>query len=237
MTPPAVPSRRERLRAQTLAEIKQHALEQIASSGVDALALTGIAKTMGMSGPALYRYFASRDELLAALVGEAWGALADALEQAAHDARRRTPPARLRAVCGAYRSWALEQPHRYKLALETSYGSGRFAPEATLPAAGRAMQVLLDVFAALGPAPSARRAPLRALDTQLERWIRDRGHDVDLSPATLELAVLAWTRLHGAVSLELVGVFESMGLDPALLHRAEVEHLLAIAGTGAPADR
>jgi hypothetical protein len=39
--------------------------------------------------------------------------------------------------------------------------------------------------------------------------------------------VLTWTRLHGVVSLELEGVFEAMALDPALLHRAEVEHVLA----------
>ncbi|MBV9196372.1 MAG: helix-turn-helix transcriptional regulator, partial [Solirubrobacterales bacterium] len=62
--PPAVtaPSRRERLRAQTLAEIREHAYAQIAQGGPAALSLNGIAKAMGMSGPALYRYFSSRDE-------------------------------------------------------------------------------------------------------------------------------------------------------------------------------
>ncbi len=235
MSSPVTPSRRERLRAQTLAEIKQHALEQIARDGVEALSLTGVAKAMGMSGPALYRYYASREDLLAVLVGEAWEALAGALEAAAHGARRRSPAARFRAVAEAYRAWALEQPHRYRLALETGYGSGRFAPEAVLPAAGRAMVVLLDAVADLGPLPAPRPGAIRALDTQLERWIAARAHRDDLPPAAFELAVLAWTRLHGTVSLELGGVFESMGLDPALLHRAEVEHLLAqhaaLAGT------
>jgi len=184
-----------------------------------------------MSGPALYRYFASRDDLVAALVADAWEALAGALEQTAHDARRRAPAARLRAVCGAYRDWALAHPHRYQLALATRYGSGRFAPDAVLPAAGRAMVVLLDAVADLGTSGDAgARGSVRALDTQLTRWIRDGGHRPGLSPAVAERAVLAWTRLHGTVSLELVGVFDSMGLDGALLHRAEVEHLLAGAG-------
>ncbi|WP_143673003.1 TetR family transcriptional regulator, partial [Streptomyces sp. b94] len=49
---------RERYRAQVRAEIKQHAWEQIATAGASALSLNAIAKRMGVSGPALYRYFA-----------------------------------------------------------------------------------------------------------------------------------------------------------------------------------
>jgi AcrR family transcriptional regulator len=221
------PTRRERLRAQTLAEIKQHALEQIAKDGVEALSLSAVARAMGMSGPALYRYFASRDDLLAALVGEAWGSLADALEEAALAARRRTPPARFRAVCVAYRAWAVEQPHRYVLALETSAGSGRFAPETTLPPAGRAMVVVLDAIADLGPLPAVRPGAIKALDTQLERWSRARMLRDDVPPAAFELAVLTMARVHGVVSLELTGAFASMTLDAALIYRVEVDLLLS----------
>lgn len=65
---------RERYRAQMQAEIKQRAWEQIASTGVAALSLKAIAKQMGMSGPALYRYFPSRDELITALISDATAA-------------------------------------------------------------------------------------------------------------------------------------------------------------------
>ena len=58
------PSRRERIRADTRTEICEHGLAQVAQGGPGALSLTGIAKAMGMSGPALCRYFASRDDLL-----------------------------------------------------------------------------------------------------------------------------------------------------------------------------
>jgi AcrR family transcriptional regulator len=220
-------TRRERLRVQTLAEIKQHAMTQIAEDGVEALSLNAVARAMGMSGPALYRYYASRDELLATLVAEAWNDLADTLEAASDHARRRSPEARFRAVCDSYRGWALEQPHRYRLALETDYGSGRFSPEATLPGANRAMIVLLDAVSDLGPFPEPRSGSIRALDKQLERWASARATRADLPPAALEMGVLAWTRLHGGVSLELAGVFESMDVDPALLHQAEVDLLLA----------
>ena len=85
------PSRRERLRAQTLAEIRKHGFAQLAEGGPAALSLTGIAKAMGMSGPALYRYFASRDDLLVALVEESYEDLAGTL-----DGGRRTEPGPVR---------------------------------------------------------------------------------------------------------------------------------------------
>jgi AcrR family transcriptional regulator len=59
-------SRRERARADTLREIKQTARRVLVGSGPDGLALRAIAREMGMTAPGLYRYFASRDELLAA---------------------------------------------------------------------------------------------------------------------------------------------------------------------------
>jgi hypothetical protein len=51
MSSGTAPSRRERLRAQTLTEILEHGLAQIADGGPSALSLIGIAKAMGMSGP------------------------------------------------------------------------------------------------------------------------------------------------------------------------------------------
>ncbi|MFE4211033.1 TetR/AcrR family transcriptional regulator, partial [Streptomyces goshikiensis] len=55
---------RERYRQQVREEVKEKAWQQIAGSGASALSLNAIAKQMGMSGPALYRYFANRDELI-----------------------------------------------------------------------------------------------------------------------------------------------------------------------------
>ena len=61
-------SPRERYRTQVRTEIKRHAWGQIATAGASALSLNAIAKQMGLSGPALYRYFANRDELVLAVV-------------------------------------------------------------------------------------------------------------------------------------------------------------------------
>ena len=98
MTSTAVPSRRERLRPQALEEIREHGYAQSAAGGPTALSLNGIAKAMGMSGPAMYRYVGSRDELLATLVTESYEELAGALIEAAERAHRRTPEGRVRAA-------------------------------------------------------------------------------------------------------------------------------------------
>src|SRR3954464_5554675 len=73
---------RERYRAQVRTEIKQRAWEQIATAGASALSLNAIAKQMGMSGPALYRYFGGRDGLITELVRDAYRSLADTFRTA-----------------------------------------------------------------------------------------------------------------------------------------------------------
>src|SRR5215467_10787776 len=79
-TPAPGPSTmRERYRAQVRAEVKQAALRQLAESGPTGLSVSAIGKELGVSGPALYRYFASRDELLTELVIDAYNDLSGAL--------------------------------------------------------------------------------------------------------------------------------------------------------------
>jgi hypothetical protein len=84
------------------------------------------------------------------------------------------------------------------------------------------MAVLLPLLPALGR-PALPPHP-RALDRQLAAWTRRRAADAD-EPTALR-AVLAWSRLHGLVSLELGGNFTSMGLDAEQLFEAELAALL-----------
>ena len=225
MPEPRTLSRRERVREQTLAEIKEHALAQVAEGGPEALSLVAIARAMGMSGPALYRYFASRDDLLAELVADSYDDGAEALEAAAVAARRKRPKARVHAVAAAYRDWAVAHPHRYRLH-STVYGSGELAPERVIPAAHRSMVVLLDALAAVEAPASRVSGHAGGLNRQLERWAQSRPGGEEHPPELLLLGVLAWTRLHGMVSLEIEGAFKPMGLDAALLLRAEVDQLI-----------
>jgi AcrR family transcriptional regulator len=220
----AAPDRRTRLRAWTLEEIKAAALRQLADHGVEGLSLNAIARELGMTGPALYRYVASRDELLAELVVDAWEELAEALERAAEEQRDGSGAERLGAIGLAYRGWAVAEPRRYKLAIQTPLGSGELAPDRVIPAAQRSMAVILEAIAALPKASRPKEQPPADLRAQLEAWTRRVGGE-ELAPATLLRGVTFWSRLHGLVSLELDHHLASMQLDPELLYRAELAEL------------
>src|SRR5918996_2828925 len=103
----SVPDRRTRLHAWTREEIKAVALRQLAEAGVEGISLNAIAKELGMTGPALYRYVGSRDELLADLVVDAWDGLAAAIERAAEENAGEPATKRLGAIGLAYREWAI----------------------------------------------------------------------------------------------------------------------------------
>lgn len=229
---------RERYRQQVRAEVKECAREQIATAGASGLSLNAIAKQMGMSGPALYRYFAGRDELITELVRDAYRSIADAFVAAGEEAG----PAGLAEVL---RRWALEDPQRYFLVYGTPV-PGYEAPEEITGIAGEMMAVLLGACtaatggaavtdgavvtdgaagAAAGPAPGGPATG--AFEEHLaghRAWAGDRP---DVPPAALRLALAFWSRLHGVLSLELAGHFAGMGLDPALHYAAEVESLTA----------
>jgi AcrR family transcriptional regulator len=217
------PTRRERQRRQTLAEIKTRAVDQVAAGGAESVSLNAIARAMGMSPAALYRYFASRDALLAELVADAYGSLADALAQVAE--RAGGGPGALVAVAHAYRDWALAHPNSYLLIFQTPSGSGlELEPERTVAAAQRSMDVILS---ALGGAAGAD--PLSPeLAGQVEAW-GQRSRVPGLTAGQRYLGLLAWTRLHGLISLELGQHLTATGVDPALLYEAEVQSLVRTA--------
>lgn len=227
MPPTTAPSRRERLRAEALAEIREHGYAQIAGGGPTALSLNGIAKAMGMSGPALYRYFASRDELLVTLITESYEDLAGTLGEAARRARGGEPQERLRAALDACRQWALAQPHRYRLVFASSYGSGTLDPDRIIPAAQRSMSVVLAAIAELGPSDQAPAVPDDILRRQLAAWGNRSSDDSQFEPSVLLLGLVAWTRMHGIISLEIEGFFDHIGVDPAHLYRSEIDRLIA----------
>lgn len=204
-------SPRERYRSQVRAEIKAKAWEQIATAGASGLSLNAIAKELGMSGPALYRYFGGRDDLITELVRDAYRGLADTFRAAA-DAGSDLP-----GLARAMRRWALEDPQRYFLVYGTPVPGYR-APDDTTAIAREIMAALLDVCAAEEP----RDASADALASHLadhRRWAGDHP----ASPSVLRRALTFWTRLHGVLSLELAGHFTGMGFDPELLFTVEVE--------------
>ncbi|NUP18607.1 MAG: TetR/AcrR family transcriptional regulator [Streptomyces sp.] len=204
---------RERYRAQVRTEIKQRAWEQIATAGASALSLNAIAKQMGMSGPALYRYFSGRDDLITELVRDAYRSLADTFRAASEAG------ADMAALAHALRGWALEDPQRYFLIYGTPV-PGYHAPDDTTAISSEIMATLLDACAA-----QPLDGPATPFDAHIEQH-RDWAAGHPAPPAVLHRALTFWTRLHGVLSLELAGQFTGMGFDPAQLFAAELDDLV-----------
>ena len=212
MTDPVGGNPRERYRAQVRAEVKQHAWEQIATAGASALSLNAIAKQMGMSGPALYRYFAGRDELITELIRDAYRSLADTVRAAFESG------ADLAGLGHVIRDWARSDPHRYFLIYGTPV-PGYHAPEDTTAISSEVMAVLIE----------AAGAPATDDPTPFESHLEHHRAWADGQPATvatLHRALSFWARLHGVLSLELAGHFVGMEFDPELLIAEELNPLL-----------
>jgi len=217
---------RERYRAQVRDEVKQAALTQLAQGGPAAVSISAIGKQLGVSGPALYRYFASRDELLTELVIDAYDDLAAALADAAGQAAGLDPRARLEAIARAYRAWALAQPHRYRLLYGPPLPGYDAHAERIVAAAWASMTVLLAIIGEQSLGESTHEdGPPQPLASQLAAWAQP--HSPGAGPGTALRAILVWSRLHGIVSLEIAGNFASMGLDAGQLFEVQLAALMA----------
>ncbi|HTU13999.1 MAG TPA: TetR/AcrR family transcriptional regulator [Solirubrobacterales bacterium] len=224
-------TRREITRNRTLDEIRQHAEEQVKAGGVEAISLNAIAKSMGMSGPAIYRYFASRDELVADLIARGYLQLARSLGEASESHVDEGPDRQLAAVARAYREWALANPHRFSMFYAVRSESHADL-EAAIAASQGSMDLLLDLLSRITPGTDPdTTSGTGELDDALEHWRVLRDVPDTYSPLVLRLALLTWTRLHGIVTLELAGVFEDMEIDAGLLCDAEIQTIVEIAGS------
>lgn len=87
-------------------EIVAAALELLEREGESALTMAGLGKALGIRAPSLYKHFAGKAELEAAI-------LAAGLEQLA-SAFAAAPPT-LEGVARAYRAWALAHPRLHAL--------------------------------------------------------------------------------------------------------------------------
>lgn len=201
---------RERARIEVTAAIKDEARKQLAAEGAAKLSLRAVARELGMVSSALYRYFPSRDDLLTALIVDAYDAVGEAAETAHRascdaPAGSAAPLARWIAVACAVREWALAHPHEYALI----YGSpvpGYTAPQATIGPASRVGLVLIGIVEDARRTDGLAVPPLAAeLRSEAERMAADLAPD--LPPAVVAALVAAWSQLVGLISFEIFGQF------------------------------
>jgi AcrR family transcriptional regulator len=205
-------SRRERVRDATTGEIKQTARRLLVEDGPDALTLRAIAREMGMTAPALYRYFGSHEELVAAVCADVLDELTETLSRARDSVRPEAPVERLTAACRAFRRWSLDHPREFQLTFASpaprpSMDAERAEPDLVTPEDLSFGAVFLGIFVEIwaqrpflvvdvADLPPAFATQLRAFSTRVG----------DVLPLGALVAYLSgWVRLYGAVTLEAFG--------------------------------
>ncbi|QXJ24584.1 TetR/AcrR family transcriptional regulator [Actinomadura graeca] len=212
-------TRRDRLRAATVKEISETARRILVEEGPEAVSLRAIARAMGMTAPALYRYFDSHSELLRHLVGDIFTELTEELHGAMHAVEGTDMSGKFLAVARQFRLWALAHPREYALLFGTPVrGATRqeevdFAEECAREFGWTFMALFLELWQKSPfPIPADEEiAP--ALRPQLRRY-RDDVLGLDLPLGVLQQFLKCWIRLQGGVSLEVFGHLE-FALDDA----------------------
>jgi len=208
--------------AATTARIVAAARTLLANRGE--VTLRAVARELGMTAPALYRYAASHEDLVRMVAIAIDADVADRISAAADVQPADDPAARLIAATVEFRAWALGNREEFALVFTnvdvdcidqvTSPGTGMFF-SAQLFALWEKYQFPVPTLADLEPG--------------LAEILRNPQVPADLTDVPEELRGLvwvlerAWSRLYGTVTLEVFRHIDPRIVDQAHLFRAMIE--------------
>ncbi len=215
---------RERARVELTAEIVRLARVQIEREGAANLSLRAIARDLNMVSSAIYRYFASRDELLTRLIIDSYERLGVTVELADAAVRKRIDFAsRWRAITRSIRQWAMVNPSEYALLFGTPV-PGYAAPSDTIGPATRYSMVLISLMVEMEA--HGYRSDVKvpaALRKDYVVFRKTAGIVSSESDAMLMNGMTAWANVLGVISLELFGHLHNVVDTPGALFEAVVE--------------
>ena len=226
---------RDRARARTMAEIVRIGRAQLASEGAAALSLRAVARELGVVSSAVYRYVASRDELLTLLVVAGYDELGDAVDEALAAVDEDDHRGRLVAIGTAVRAWAMREPATYALLFGSPVPGYRAPAERTTGPGTRVVRALVEVWTHAYAAGRLQVSDAPPVPTSLARAFAAVRAElgVELPDQALARGVLAWAALFGGVSFEVFGQYgpDTFG-DPAALFEYQLQVLADTVGLG-----
>jgi AcrR family transcriptional regulator len=244
---PVAPSRRARQRAATLAEIRSEARRLLVDGGEAAVSLRAVARQMGLTPAALYRYVDSHEELMQVLSVDIHDDLTAALEAARDQTPSPAAADRLREVSRRFRSWALDHPIEFGLIFANPMQAVWEQPCSDLEAAGQRMgSVFAELFGELVTSGQLPVPAVADVDADLLAAVLALGEQHlgtgkgELPPTVLVRFVECWTRLYGCVALEVSGQLHWAMTDTAPMFELtlrECADLLGVSELYAPLDR
>jgi AcrR family transcriptional regulator len=209
------------------AEIKSAAWAQVSEKGAASLSLRAVASAIGLSAPALYRYFPSRDDLVTALIIDAYESLARVQDATFHALEGKPWDEILRSLGNAYRNWALGQPAAFYMIFGAPIPGYAQPAEETTPAAGSSLSSLIKTLAMAKESGNlvlplgAPAAP--ALKAAFAAW-SDAVHQAD--PEILYLAFSIASRVQGLTLAELGGQFAPFLQDFSPIFERELGRII-----------
>jgi AcrR family transcriptional regulator len=243
------PTRRVRVRAATDKDIRRTARTLLVEQGPEAVTLRAIARELGITAPALYRYYGSRDDLVEHLRLDV---CADLAAELAEDVAGLEDDGSLQlfAICKGFRRWALTHTKEFTLVFATPTGDVGSAPGSALSRVdepfGRiflatAGQVLAKQDLVTPPndvVPPELRDDLTAFQSELLSVLTASGQEFPaekLDLGTTYLMIQFWARLYGHVTLEVFGNYPIPVSKPDILFDAMLLDLAREIGLSLPA--
>ncbi|MEJ2855783.1 MULTISPECIES: TetR/AcrR family transcriptional regulator [unclassified Saccharothrix] len=238
-------TRRERLRAETERDIRRQARNLLVSHGRDAVTLRAIARELGITAPALYRYYDSREDLLRRLADDICTDLATDLDADLAVVPPDDVTAQVYAVCRGFRRWALAHPQEFALVFASTEATlGVCEPDHRHQVGDQFGRIFLEVAGRLiasHPAPTPPPADVpESLHADLEvfrRVLLDTvaAQGVPVDPEVLPLNAVyhitqSWVRLYGHVALEVFGRFPFAIGNPEPMFDSMLAQILAEMG-------
>lgn len=247
-------TRRERNRVDTDRQIRTVARTLLVNRGREGVTLRAIAREMGITAPALYRYYESFEDLIQHVCADICVDLAAELTADLSAIPDDDTPGQVFAVCRGFRTWAIRHPKEFTLVFATPGAAQEPGPDAVaglgrlgsatdpfgrifLTVAGRVLATRELVMPADHEVPERLRADLvefrRTLfDTLAESGVHLPEHVFSLGAAYTMLRF--WVRLYGLVALEVFNRFPFVVSDPESLFESMVAELAAEVGLTAP---
>ena len=181
----------------------------LAIDGAAALSLRAVARDLGVVSSAVYRYVASRDELLTLLVVDGFDELGDAVDAALVRVDPSEHAGRLVAIGRAVRAWALAEPATYTLLFGSPVPGYKAPAERTTEPGTRVIRRLVEVWEDAWVAGSLKLHDEPIGPRRLSRDLARVRREMDLTAPDVVMArgMLVWAALFGCVSFEVFGQY------------------------------
>ncbi|MFF4601819.1 TetR/AcrR family transcriptional regulator [Streptomyces sp. NPDC001339] len=198
----------ERRRQATLLEIRTTARRLLRKHGPTGVTVNAVAREMGMSGPAVYRYYASHDALVEAVIADFYQELATTMLAARDACSPEHPGRRLLSTCRAMRTWAIDHPSEFSWMFASPVMSTvRQDEESPRQRAGQQFEkVFLDQLVDVWERSPYPVPSFDDLSPSIQRQMTDYSARTNstLPPEALHLFMSSWIKLYGLLCMEVL---------------------------------